>query len=82
MNDPEEVLALEWQRVSHALQSYIEHPEQHTAIIFLRGRMHPQTRERLEREKGLVIGKSPLGEFQMISRAPGNTGDALAKEPQ
>lgn len=77
----QEALELEWIRVNAALRSYIEEPEKHTAAIFLKGRMSAETRERLQRERNLVVGAS-FGEYQTIERAPGNTVDALAMEPK
>lgn len=76
-----DALELEWVIVTAKLQSYLEHPERHTAVIFLNGYMSDETAERLAREKQLVVGE-PFGAYRMIERAPGNTGDALAMAPK
>lgn len=72
----------EWLVVTNSLRSYIEHPEENTAAVFLRCRnpLSQETIERLREEKGLVVG-SHFGQFHTITRVPGNHYDVLAKKP-
>lgn len=76
----DEHLEREWQTVTRSLKSYIEHPEQHTATIFMRTReqLRQETIDRLREEKNICVG-AYFGGFHMISRAPGNADDSLAK---
>lgn len=76
----QDALEQEWLAVTKALKSYIEHPEEHTAVVFLNGQISNETIERLREEKGLYVDAS-FSTFSMIRRAPGNTDDALAKLP-
>lgn len=73
-------LELEWLAVTNSLKSYIEHPEEHTATIFMKCKLSKETIERLRVEKNLCVDDS-FGSFHMVRRAPGNTDDALAKLP-
>lgn len=81
MTEAAEALEQEWLAVTAKLKSYLEHPEQHTAIVFLLGDMSNATAQRLAHEKGLVVGE-PFGGTRMIKRAPGNTADELAMAPK
>ena len=72
----------EWLTVTNSLKSYIEHPELHTARIFLKCHtlLSDQTVERLRIEKNIIV-ECNSGSFCVISRVPGNADDAKAKPP-
>lgn len=72
----------EWLGVNAALRNYIEHPEAHTAIIFLRSPLLSQeTLDRLREDKGIIMSDR-MGDYYMVQRIPGNPYDRLAKKPE
>lgn len=72
----------EWLAINRALKNYMEHPEEHTATIFLRCPLQSdETINRLREEKGIILD-ARMKSFYQVRRIPGNPHDVLAKKPE